>query len=240
MTDSHSFPDAGPETTLPDWAFAAIRKAAARSCLEWALPMAAAVILLTGIGALIYLGGAEKPWIPFFWLTVFGAALAVFCWEFFVSLRVLLSPGSSKELAYLGRFGPLNQILSEVQGELANPANARFGQEATVTSRWLVVSGGSRFAVRKLDDLVWAFPKDEIFKVFWTIPLRRFPYAEFRSAVGEGFKARCSDEEVAALLDHVSRRCPWVVIGWSAETERLWDADPGAFSAAVQGKRKAG
>ncbi|MBI5622872.1 MAG: hypothetical protein HY924_03745 [Elusimicrobia bacterium] len=223
---------------LPDWAVSSIRKAALRSCMGWSLPMGAAVLLLTGIGALIYLGEAEKPWIPFFWLAVFGGALAIFCWEFFRSLKVLLIPRTSPELSYLRRFGSLPQVLSEVAGELASPSNSRFGPEVTVTSRWLVVSGGESFAVRRLDDLVWAFPKEDVFKILHTIPVRRFPYAEFRSAAGEDCRAQATAEEAAALFRHLAERCPGIMLGWSDELQKAWDDDREAFVTDVLAERK--
>jgi hypothetical protein len=200
--------------------------------------MAAAIILLAGIGSLVYLGSAEKPWIPFFWLAVFGGALAVLFWEFFRSLKVLLAPRSSPELAYLRRFGSLAQVLSEVRGELDNPIHPRFGPEVTVTARWLVVSGGERFAVRRLDDLVWAFPKDDEVK-YLALTLKRFPYAEFRFAAGEDCRAACPPEAAAALFEHLASRVPGIARGWSAELEQAWTTDKAAFAAAVLAERKA-
>ena len=224
---------------LPKWFAASVRRAAFRSSLGWVLPIGAALILLAGIGALLWLGEAESPWIPVFWLTLFGAALLVFCWEFFVQLRRLVFPSCSPEIRYLGRFGSVAEVLWEVSMELDDPLNVRAGREITMTRHWLVISGGKTFAVRRLDDLVWAFPKVE--NVYLAeniyIVIRRIPYAVFRFEKGEECRARASAEETAALLGTLSVRCPKVLLAWTEELEKLWAEDRVGFAAGIQAQR---
>ncbi|MBI5209399.1 MAG: hypothetical protein HY927_05430 [Elusimicrobia bacterium] len=231
----------GLEHPLPDWMASAIRRAAFLSFLEWAWPMAMVCLLIAGIGFVLWLGETRSPGPLVFSLVMFGGILALFGQEAFPHLAVLLAPERSPELAYLRRFGSLAQVLSEVNGELANPAVARFGPEAAVTGRWLVVSGGRRFAVRRLADLVWAFPKDEEVHLHphIAITVRRVPFAEFRCAAGGDCKARCSAQDARRLFDLLARRCPGIVLGWSQETQRAWDGDRDGFVAGVLEEREA-
>jgi hypothetical protein len=225
----------GPVERLPSWLASKIRRAAIFTCLGWCVPFSAAAILFLVIALMLAYELFDSMFPPLFWLAVFLGAMLLVGRELAASLRVCLQPERSPEVAYLRRYGSLASVTSEVQEELRNPANRRFGEETTVTHGWVVVSGGSRFAARRLDDVAWAFPKTETLRLNFVIPVWRTHFVLFRSAVAPEAQAKCSSKETARLLDHLAACRPGILLGHTADAERLWEADPAAFLAAVQG-----
>ncbi|MBI4678089.1 MAG: hypothetical protein HY748_10950 [Elusimicrobia bacterium] len=225
---------------IPAWVTSGIRRAAVFTALSWSAPFAAAAALFLAIAGCLAYGVFDSKFPPLFWMTVFLAAMGLLGWELFKSLRLILRPAGSEEIAYLRRFGSFPGVADRVGQELQNPINARFGKEAVVAQEWLVVSGGRRFAVRRLDDLVWVFPRKTTIRLAWVIPVWRTHTVEFRFAVGPDAVARCSEEAGAELLDHLARRFPWVALGDTEETERLWDHHRETLVEAVREKRRTG
>lgn len=104
-------------------------------------------------------------------MTVFLGAILLLGLELYNSLRLFFRPDRSQEIVYLHRYGTLNEIVNQVIVELRNPTNTIYGKEVTITTNWLVVSGGSQFAIRKLDDLVWTYLKVSTTKLNWVFPI---------------------------------------------------------------------
>jgi hypothetical protein len=127
--------------------------------------------------------------------------------------------------------------VSQVEAELRNPSHLPSGKEVALTQNWLVVSRGSRFAVRRLDDLVWVFVKTTTTRLNWVIPILRSDSVVFRCAGGADAEAKCSKERGTKLIEHVAGRCPWIVLGHSEDMDKLWESDRAAFIATVR-KRK--
>lgn len=55
----------------------------------------------------------------------------------------------------------------------------------------------------------------------------------FRSTRAPEAQAKCLPAEAARLLDHLAGCRPGILLGHTAEAERLWETDPAAFLAAV-------
>ncbi len=216
---------------LPSWLASKIRRAAVFAALGWCGPFAAAATLFLVIALMLVYEGFDSIWPPLFWLAVFLGAMILLAREAIAVLRIGLQPRRSPEVAYLRRLGSLASVVSEIQEELRNPLTRRFAKETTVTRTWVVVCGGSRFAARRLADVVWAFPKTETVRINFIIPIWRLHFVVFRSAVAPEAEAKCPPKEAARLLDHLTACRPGILTGHSAEAERLWDADRDAFLA---------
>ena len=223
---------------VPAWLASKIRRAAFFSCLGWFFPLAAAGALIAGIALAMAFGAFESKFPPLFWTALFLVGFYFLGREFTASLRVLFSPERSEQARYLRGLGSMADIANRIYGELQNPANPKFGKEATLTQNWLVVSGGGRFAVRRLEDLVWGFVKATTTKLNWVVPIWRSHSAVFRCAVGPDAEAKCSQEQAEGLVRSVAERCPWILSGHSEELEKLWDADRAAFVATIRESRK--
>ncbi len=216
---------------LPSWLASKIRRAALFATLGWCGPFAAAATLFLVILLILIFDGFDSIWPPLFWLAVFLGAMVLLAREAVAVLRICLQPRRSPEVAYLRRYGSLASVVSEIQEELRNPLNRRFAKETTITRSWVVVCGGSRFAARRLMDLVWAFPKTETVRLNFVVPIWKFHFVVFRSAVAPDAEAKCPLAEAARLLDYLTACRPGLLTGHSAEAERLWDADRDAFLA---------
>ncbi|MBI5395369.1 MAG: hypothetical protein HZA91_08760 [Verrucomicrobia bacterium] len=222
---------------LPHWLAARIRRAAVFTCLGWCVPLGAATILFTTITACLAGGVFDQKFPPLFWMAVFFTAMVLLGREVYAGLRVYFQPASSPEVAYLRRCGDVTVVASYITRELQGPGNANFGPETTVTPGWLVVCGGSRLAFRRIEDLAWAFPKTETFRINFVIPVWRRHFVVLRSAVAPEAEARCSPGETARLLQFLSERRPDIILGYNDEAEKLWQADPTAFLNATKDKR---
>ena len=226
--------------SVPSWLASNIRRAAALSALCWSFPVAAATLLLAGIDAAWWLKEVESPFVALFWNAVFLCFLYVLGREFFMQIRVLFRPEKSEEAVYLRRLGTLTDVVARVEGELRDPAHLTFGKEAAVTENWLIVSGGRRFALRRLDDLVWVFLKKSTMRLNAVIPLWRSDWVVFHGAEGPDVEAKCSPEWGMRLVECAAQRCPWIVLGYDEEKAKLWESDRAAFVAAVQDRKKGG
>lgn len=222
---------------VPAWLASRVRRAAFFSALSAALPVGAAALLLLGVELLWWSGNVESVFVALFWNAAFLLALYLLGQDLWQALRVLLRPDVSEEIAYLRRFGPLAGTVGRIEAELQDPALAASGREALLTPSWLVVSGGSRFAVRRLEDLVWAYPKTTTTRLNWVIPIRRSHSVVFRSDGGPEAEAKCSKEGAAELLRLAAASCPWIVLGYSEELASLWGSDRAAFLAGVRKRR---
>lgn len=103
----------------------------------------------------------------------------------------------------------------------------------TLTPRWLVISRRRRFAVRRLDELVWAFPRVTTVRLHGAIPVWRTHAVVVRSAAGPDVEAPCSKAACARVLDALARRSPWILVGHDDAREAAWTSDRAAFTAAV-------
>jgi hypothetical protein len=227
-------PPFGPAPPLPSWLASNIRRAAVFTCLGWCVPFAAAALLFLVIALMLAYEGFDSIYPPLFWLVVFLAAMILLGREISAGLRIAFRPEKSPEIDYLRCRGDLRALASQISTELRNPANLGFGKETTVTQGWLVVSGGSRFAVRRLEDVAWVFPKIETFRLNFIIPVWRTHFVVFRSTVAPEVQAKCPPQEAARLLDHLAGRRPDILFGHTEEAERLWEADPAAFLIAAR------
>jgi len=220
--------------TIPSWLSIKIRRSAIIYSFLWIFGFACAAVLFLGIAFILLYEKVESIIAAIFWMTVFLGAILLLGRELYNSLRLFFRPDRSHEIVYLHRFGTLNEIVNQVIGELRNPINTTCGKEVTITTNWLVVSGGGRFAVRKLDDLVWAYLKVSTTKLNWVIPIRRSYYAVFLTSDKMSAEAKCLKKQVEKLLDHLANRCPWIALGYTQEAMNLWTSDSTAFIAAVQ------
>jgi hypothetical protein len=226
-----TMPPSGSVEPLPTWLASKIRRAAVFTCLGWCIPFVAAAALFLTIALSLAYGVFDSVYPPLIWLAAFLTAMVLLGREISAGLRIFLRPGRSPEIGYLRNRGDLRTLASEIYDELRNPANACFGKETIITRSWLVISGGSRFALRRLADVVWAFPKTETFRLNFIIPVWRTHFVVFGSAVAPEVQAKCKPQEAARLLDHLVVRRPGILVGHTAEAERLWEADPTAFLA---------
>ena len=222
---------------VPDWLASKIRRAAVFASLEAFFPFAAAAILFLGIALCLAFGVFDQKFPPLFWMAVFLAAAYFLGVPLLVSLRIFLRPVRSQEIAYLRRLGSLAMAVNEITEELRNPAKAAYGKEVVVTNNWLVISGGSRFAVRRLNDLVWVFPKVSTLRLHGALPLWRAHFVVFRCAEGPEAEAKCTKEQGTTLLEQLHGRCAWILLGYDEEAQKHWDADPAAFIAAVRERK---
>lgn len=183
----------------------------------------AGLLLLAAVEFVWWVGGAENVLVPLFWNAAFLVALYIIGRPLFRAIHLMIRPNTSEEVAYLRRFGPLADTVKQIEMELQHAIDAA-GGEAVFTRTWLVVSRRSRFAVRRLDDLVWAFTRTTTTKLNWVIPIWRSHAVIFRSPHAPDAEAKISKDGSIALLEHTARRCPSIVLGYDEEREKRWQA----------------
>lgn len=224
---------------LPAWLASKIRKAAAYTALSWGFYFAVAAALFIGVALMLMFGNPESKAAPLFWMAVFLVVMYFFGQEVRNALGDFFHPERSEEAAYLRRFGSIEETVRRIELELQDPGTLNYRREVTLTKNWLIITRGSRFAARPLDDLVWAFLRKTTTRLNWVVPIWRTNSVVFRSS-GPEAEATCSTEWGTKLIERAAGRCPWLVLGYSEEEDKLWESDRAAFIAAVEERKKQG
>lgn len=205
--------DAGGGPEVPAWLASRIRRSQISAVLSDLVPVLAVLFLLGAVEVVWWIGGYEDLLIILFWNIVFLAALYVVGRPYVRSLGVLIWPRRSEEIAYLRRFGPLEQTAQQLATELQLAGAGIDGTDAVFTPHWLIVSGRSRFAARRLTDVRRAFLRTSWVHFHFVIPLWRRRTVVFRSTAAPDAETRVTSAGAEALLAYVAGRLPAVVRG---------------------------
>jgi hypothetical protein len=140
-------------------------------------------------------------------------------------------------LKALTRFGPLEFVISRIEGELAMPHTQI--KNLHLTNNWLVFDGKTSLAATQNDDVAWVY-KHVLTRRSYGIAVSKTYTAILydRYGVQLTFTAGRKEADVNQMLEAISQRAPWAIAGFSKEIETAWKKDRVNFLAAVD-RRKA-
>lgn len=229
--------DTGSVDAVPETLARRIKRAARSAALSQVWAVGAVSLLIAGIGAVLVFDRPESMGALLFWLASFTALLVYFVRDAWKSLEFHFHPERSPEAAYLRRFGPLEATVAAVERELLEPEAFKLGKDAAVTKNWLVLTRGASLAVRRLDDLLWAYPQAQTTKLNGVIPIWTTHSAEFRFDGAPDATIELSQKYVAALLARVAADRPAIFVGYDLEVANLWGSEPARLAAIVKARR---
>ncbi|MHB8731787.1 MAG: hypothetical protein ACYDAB_08360 [bacterium] len=206
MPDFSARPPAAPAGGgVPAWLASRIRRSQISAVLSDLVPVLAVLFLLAAVEVVWLMHGYESILIILFWNVVFLGALYALVPPYLRVLAVLIWPGRSDAVAYLRRFGPLDQTVEQLATEVRFAGAPIGGTDAIFTPNWLVVSGRSRFAARHLTDVRQVFLRTSWVHFHFVIPLWRRRTVVFRSPAAPDAESRVTKAGAEALLAYAAR-----------------------------------
>jgi hypothetical protein len=136
----------------------------------------------------------------------------------------------------LGRFGPAQQVVSEIENDLFMP-HEQLG-DLHLTPGWLVHTPAAALGATRLEDTVW------IYKQVTQRRVNGIPAGKTYSALifdrhGKLITIPGKNEEaVNQMLQAVLNRAPWSLAGYNQEIEKAWKSNRASVIAAVDQRRQ--
>lgn len=192
-------------TRVPAWLASRIRRSQISAALSDLAPVLAVLFLLACVEVLWFIHSHEDILVILFWNILFLFALYVIGRPYVRILGVLLRPDRSPEVAYLRRFGPLDQTVEQLAAETRFAGAGIDGTDVFFTPHWLVISGRSRFAARRLTDVRQAFLRTSWVHFHFVIPLWRRRGVVFRAIEAPDAETRATAAGAEALLAYLGR-----------------------------------
>jgi len=165
--------------------------------------------------------------------TAVVAGLLIFgVWGTFNAIQRGNNPHNHPALKKLARYGNVDMILDEIEGELML-ADEPVGKRLHVTNNWVVSVHGNNFQATRLKDLIWLH-KHSVRSRYGTQHAARF-YDRHGNLMGvQGRNSQSVDEMLQAVYD----RAPWAIAGHNGELQKAWNKERDQMIAAVD-QRKA-
>lgn len=127
----------------------------------------------------------------------------------------------------LAAFGPVDQIVAKVEAEIKDPDL----QTSTfiLTKSWIL--GGMNIAF--MPEIVWAHLKtltqNFVVKNHSVIIYKRN---------GQFFETQGKENECHAVLEAISKKVPWAIVGYNTDLKKLWNSDKNSFIQQVDKRKK--
>ncbi|MBI1276791.1 MAG: hypothetical protein GC179_01550 [Anaerolineaceae bacterium] len=130
----------------------------------------------------------------------------------------------------LERFGEPVSVADQITTEV-NSSAQQVGK-AQLTSNWLVAAQKSTLETTQLKDIIWIYKK-----VVNGRGGRRFS-ALIYDRYGKLTTVTGKEAQVDETLRGLAQRMPWIMVGYSAQTQAAWNKDRANFIAAVDQRKK--
>jgi hypothetical protein len=149
---------------------------------------------------------------------VFGLALIWCLWK---GLKWSAKPETHPIWKKLGKFGPAQQVGSQLDAELRSEGGGEIFGSAHLTTNWLVLSSAYNIEVMRMADVVWAYP--QVVKHYHSgIPTGKSHFVKVLDRDGASTTISAKKDVAPNLLNSIQRRVPWAIYGFSADLEQMW------------------
>jgi hypothetical protein len=161
-----------------------------------------------------------------FGLCIFGLVRAI---------RRVSNPSAHPIMRALGRFGPIDYVVGELDAELL--AQHRQVDRLHLTQNWLVQASRSSLAATRLEDVVWAYKKVTQHRTNG-VPTGKTYAAQFWDRHGVCITVTGREAVVNQALEAAYQHAPWLLTGFSPDLEQAWKSNRAAMIAAVDQRRQ--
>lgn len=165
--------------------------------------------------------------IPVFLLCILGAVQAV---------QRSSDPLKHPIMKSLGRFGPPQQVVSEIENDLFMP-HEKFG-DLHLTPGWLVHTPAAALGATRLEDTVWIYKQVTQRRVNGVPAGKTFAALVFDRHGSMLTIPGKNEEAVDQMLQAVLNRAPWSLAGYNQEVEKAWKSNRASVIAAVDQRRQ--
>jgi hypothetical protein len=134
----------------------------------------------------------------------------------------------------LERFGEPASIADQIDSEIGS---AETVGKARITRNWLVVAQPVSLGVIHLKDVMWIY-KGVIQKRSYGIATGKDFSALVYDRYGKVLTINGKEAQIDETLRGLTQRMPWIVVGYSTQTQAAWTKDRTKFIAAVDQRKK--
>jgi hypothetical protein len=142
-------------------------------------------------------------------------------------------------MAALGRFQvPVDQIVAQIDDELAtdNPRTAM--RNVLLTRSWLVHLQPFKLEAIHLNELVWVHAAIKRRYMYYFIPVGSTNYLRLGDRAGRLIAIQGRKKVIPDMIVAIAQRVPWVFAGHSDELEQAFKRNREAVIAAVDQRRQ--
>jgi hypothetical protein len=171
--------------------------------------------------------------------------LAAWAFSIFLFLRGIIpfvNVYSFPQVKKLSQYGPADAVLPEIEqqfscaDEMSRHVLRKHSNSIWLLRDWIVAETPLNIRFMKAEDLLWAYKLKHSTKYYGVITAGVRFYVKLRSRSGM-LSVQGDEFSVDKLLGAVSEKYPWVIAGYSAKLESIWNTDIGQFEAHAEEKK---
>jgi hypothetical protein len=158
-------------------------------------------------------------------------------WCFGKGLKWSAKPETHPVWKKLGKYGPAQQVGSQLDAELRSEGGGETFGSAHLTTNWLVLSSAYNIEVMRMADVVWAYL--QVVKHYHSgIPTGKSHFVKVFDREGASTTISVKKNVVPNLLQSIQRRVPWAINGFSSDLEQMWKKRRTDFLLGVDQQKK--
>lgn len=151
---------------------------------------------------------------------VFVPLLLVSIFFIIRSIMLTIAPEKHKIYRKLEKLGDADKILREIEEEAASSSFVRMRNISFMNS-WILINNVFTLKLIHVDDIVWAYKKVTKHSVNF-IPTGKSYQLILCLADKSQAVVASKDANVDFILSSFMQRCPWIIVGYSADIKRMW------------------
>jgi hypothetical protein len=139
------------------------------------------------------------------------------------------NPASHPALKRAAKWAGLDEVAQWVKQE---QAQAQAVGDWKLSDHYLLRNGTLSFDLHSMDELLWAYALVTKKKLYYVIPAGQSHSLVLKWG-SANVKVQAKEPVVLAALQHIAEHQPWVAIGWTKDTEKLFDKRGGGFASQI-------
>jgi hypothetical protein len=164
-------------------------------------------------------------------------ALVGCMWLLYTNTHKLGAPQQDEMLKTLSRYGDMEEVAVEIEGELFGTEPVRKVEKLKLTKNWLIDDRFAHFEAFRLDSIVWYY-KHITQHYINGIPSGKTISLYIHDATGKKVAINGSMKQVDVMLRTIYELTPWAIAGFTEQIKQGWDFQRASLVAAVE-ERKA-
>lgn len=139
------------------------------------------------------------------------------------------NPENHPALKRATKWAGIDEVAQWVQQE---QAQAQTMGDWKLSDHYLLRNGTLNFDLRSMEELLWAYALVTKKKVYYVIPAGQSHSLVLKWS-DSTVKVQAKEPVVAAALQHIAEKQPWVTLGWTKDTEKLFNKRGGGFASQI-------
>nr|WP_295773964.1 hypothetical protein [Rhodoferax sp.] len=154
------------------------------------------------------------------------AGAAIYAW---VAWTRSANPARHPAMKRAAQWGGIDEVAQLVKQE---QAQAQAVGDWTLSDHYLLRNGTLAFDLHSVDALLWAYALVTKKKFYYVIPAGQ-SHALVLKWGDSNVKVEAKEQVVLSALQHIAEHQPWVAMGWTKETEQLFNQRGNGFASQI-------